>query len=132
MQQQKVAFFEAYQRIRKENSKEATLYPKQWLIHKTLNSEAPQTFISEEVAQDIVCKMEAGTYTPYKRELTEERNQNLYRTYLKLVEETKEKNELVIKTILVSKALYMPTPKFYIDSTMASRIVFQFDKEAGR
>lgn len=131
LQQQKVAFFEAYKKIRQEHPR-ATLYTKQWLVHKTLNSEAPQTFISYEAAQKIVCEIESGKYVPYKRELIEERNQNLYKIYKKLVAEAKARNELIIKTILVEKAIYTTTPRFYIEMPLASRIVYQFDKEGRR
>lgn len=131
LQEQKLAFFEAYKKIRQEHP-EATLYTKQFLVHKTLNSQAPKTFISYEAAQRIVCTMENGKYLPCKRKYKEERNQNLYNTYRKLVAEAKARNELIIKSILVEKALYSPTPHFYMNMLTASRIVYEFDKQTMR
>ncbi len=129
LQQQRCDFFEAYTRIRKEYSNEATRYPKQWLIHKTLNSQAPNTYISTEVAQRIIAQIEKGTYTPQRKDIIEERNQNFYKTYKELEEKAITNNEFIVKTMLVEEALLQPTPKFYISPRWASQVIFDFDRK---
>lgn len=115
------AFFETMKKVRKANP----LATQNDVIEEAVRSEAPRFYVTFENARRYISLMARKKNIPIVNKNKMEMYKEIYRRYLKRIQETEEQYRFVILERIIEE----PAPSFYLDEETFKGIVYRTLRE---